>query len=238
MSRKDIENFMLRTGGKVYRTFFPKEKVPFQPASAVSLFPRLFERDISLGKLDWNWGDLPSERGLIFLCLLARMGCSPIVEFGTLRGRTTYNLALNSDEVVTTVDIGNVAGEAIDVGANIEKHPYPSHKTGELFLNGPANVRNKIRQVIGDSTKLEFPELYGKAGLVIVDGGHSYEVCKSDSVKALRLVKEGGVIVWDDYGSYWPGVKQALDELSSSIQLYYLPQEHFIVHIAKKSGTP
>ena len=39
-------------------------------------------------------------------------------------------------------------------------------------------------------------------GMVIVDGGHSYEVAKSDTQNALRLVRNGGIIVWDDYGDF------------------------------------
>jgi hypothetical protein len=234
MSKRDIERFLLGSGGKIFRTFFPCEKVPFKIVEAQNVFPGLYEREITLAKLWRNWGDLPNEKGLIFLCLLARAGYSPIVEFGTFRGRTTYNLALNSDGNVTTVDIGNAAGQAIDVDVNIEKLAYPAHKTGELFLEAPDSIRSRIKQVIGDSTKLEFPDLYGKTGMVIVDGGHSYEVCKSDSEKALRLVREGGVIIWDDYGPYWPGVKQALDELSSRIELCYLPQENLVFHIAAK----
>jgi hypothetical protein len=238
MSKRDIERFLLRSGGKIYRTFFPRETVPFKIVEAEELFPGLYEREITLAKLGRHWGDLPNEKGLILLCLLARAGYSPIVEFGTFRGRTTYNLALNSDGTITTVDIGNVAGRAIDVEVNLEKQAYPEHKTGELFLNGPESVRNKIKQVIGDSTKLEFPDLYGKTGMIIVDGGHSYEVCKSDSEKALRLVSEGGVIVWDDYGDYWPGVKRALMELSTRIELCYLPQANLVLHIARKKTTP
>src|ERR1700742_2883335 len=121
MSKSDVESLLLRAGGKVFRTFFPRETVPFKIVEAQNLFPGLYEREITLAKLGRYWGDLPNEKGLIFLCLLARMGYSPIVEFGTFRGRTTYNLAVNSTGTVTTVDIGNVAGQNIDVGVNLEK---------------------------------------------------------------------------------------------------------------------
>ena len=62
--------------------------------------------------------------------------------------------------------------------------------------------------------------MFGTVGLVFVDGGHSYGVCKSDSEKALSLVRKGGVVVWDDYGTYWPGVKKVLDELSTSARTH------------------
>jgi len=187
--------------------------------------------------LERKWGDLTLERSLIFLCSLAKRGHTPIVEFGTFRGRTTYNLALNSTGEITTIDIGHELGKAIDVGVNIEKHEYATHTTGELFLSGPPEIRDRIKQMRGDSTKLDYSHLYGKAGMVIVDGGHSYEVCKSDSEHALRMVKPGGVIIWDDYGSFWPGVVQALDELAQRVTLHYLPHENLVVHVAPTRDT-
>jgi len=217
---------------RTYTALFPPERIPFQTVDSMSLFPALYEREIVLGKLGWKWGDLDNEEKLIFLCSLARSGYTPIVEFGTFRGRTTYNLALNSEREIVTIDIGDSVGQSVDVNANIDKHEYAQYKTGELFLDAADSIRNKIQLIIGDSTKLDLSHLYGKAGMVIVDGGHSYDVCKSDSEKALRLVREGGVIIWDDYCFYWPGLKRALDELSSTIKLYYLSKENMVVHIA------
>jgi predicted O-methyltransferase YrrM len=196
------------------------------------LFPNLYEQEITLGKLGWKWGDVSNSQMLIFLCLLAKYGYSPIVEFGTFRGRTTYNLALNSRQKIYTIDVGDSVGQTLDMNANIEKHEYPKYKSGELFLFAPDDIRNKIQLIIGDSRSLNLSELYGQTGMVIVDGGHSYEVCKSDSEKALNLVRKGGIIVWDDYDPYWPGVIKALDELSSKVKLYHLVKEHLVVHLA------
>lgn len=232
MLRDVIKGLLLRVARPVFRYVFPPLNVPFASAEAQELFPGLHDQNVVLGKLDWKWGDLTAERTLIFLCSLAKKGCTPIVEFGTFRGRTTYNLALNSTGEITTIDIGHELGKAIDVGANIEKHEYASHTTGEIFLSAPPEIRDRIKSLRGDSTKLDYSHLYGKAGLVIVDGGHSYEVCKSDSEHALRMVRPGGVIVWDDYSPYWPGVIRALDELSTRIKLYHLPHEKLVVHLA------
>jgi len=237
MFKDAIRNSIIWVGRGVFRFFFPPRQIPFASSEADKLFPGLYAQEIRLGQLERKWGDLTLERSLIFLCSLAKRGCAPIVEFGTFRGRTTYNLALNSSGEITTVDIGHELGKAIDVNVNIEQHEYATHTTGELFLSAPPEIRNRIKQMRGDSTKLDYSHLYGKIGMVIVDGGHSYEVCKSDSEHALRMVKPGGVIVWDDYGSFWPGVVQALDELSKRISLHYLPHENLVVHIAPASET-
>lgn len=231
MFREAIKKSIIRVGRGIFGFFSPPEKIPLECAEAKDLLPSLYERNITVGKLGWKWGDLTADRSLIFLCSVAKMGHTPILEFGTFRGRTTYNLALNCETEITTVDIGHVLGQAIDVEVNIEKQQYASHTTGELFLDAPAEIRSRIKQMRGDSTKLDYSPLYGKMGLVIVDGGHSYEVCKSDSEQALRLIKEGGIIIWDDYGPFWPGVTKALNELSSRIKLYYLPHENMVLHI-------
>lgn len=232
MFKDAIRNSIVRVGRGFFRLFFPPCQIPFESTESEKLFPGLYSQDLSIGKLDRKWGDLTMERSLLFLCALAKRGHAPIVEFGTFRGRTTYNLALNTPGEITTVDIGHELGQAIDVGVNIEKHEYATHTTGEIFLAAPPEIRNKIKQMRGDSTKLDYTHLYGKIGMIIVDGGHSYEVCKSDSLQALRMVKPGGVIIWDDYGSFWPGVVQALDELSATAKLYFLPHENLVVHIA------
>lgn len=228
----EVNGIIYRFSRRMFRSLFRPEQIPFARGEVEKLFPGIYDREITLGRLTPKYGDLHSEKELIFFCALARAGYAPIVEFGTFRGRTTYNLALNSECRITTIDLGAEIGRSVDANVNAEGQSYAEHTTGELFLNAPKVIRNRIDQVIGDSTKVDLSHLYGKIGMVIVDGGHSYEVCKSDSEKALQLVQKGGLILWDDYTSYWPGVKKALDELSRSVQLHYLPNEGVVVHIA------
>jgi predicted O-methyltransferase YrrM len=226
--------FLYNTARWIYKTFFPEERIPFDKANSEELFPGLYDREITLSNMTWKWGDLANEKQLIFLCALAKAGYSPILEIGTFRGRTTYNLALNSTGPVTTVDIGGSLGRTFDAAANVETHKYDEYTTGEVFLNGSPAIKSRITQIIGDSTKVDFSAMYGKMGMVIVDGGHSYEGCKADSEQALKMLKPQGVIVWDDYGWYWPGVKKSIDELSTSTKLHFLNREGMVVHVAGK----
>ena len=61
--------------------------------------------------------------------------------------------------------------------------------------------------------------VYECASLVIVDGGHAEDVCANDTTLALKLVGRGGVVVWDDYTPYWPGVKSTLEALAGRLSL-------------------
>jgi len=197
------------------------------------VLPAIFSQRIQLGKLGWKFGHLTNNNTLIFLCCLARAGFSPIVEFGTFTGRTAYNLALNTAGRIYTVDIG----KNVDAASNVEGISYPEYQPGEAFLDEP-ELKDKIELIIGDSRSLDLSHLYGKIGMVIVDGGHSYEVAKSDTQNALRLIRPGGIIVWDDYGPYWPGVKAAVDELVNPEALIAFQREAVVMFVSQPAASP
>jgi predicted O-methyltransferase YrrM len=195
-------------------------------ARADAALSDIFNQPIQLAKIGWKWGHLTNSNSLVFLCCLARAGFSPILEFGTFTGRTTYNLALNTPDKIYTVDIGR----NIDAASNLACTNYPDYVPGEAFHQDPA-MRDRIELILGDSRAIDFSALYGRMGMVIVDGGHSYEVAKSDTENALRLVRSGGIIAWDDYGEFWPGVKRAVDELIAPHRLMKFENEGIVLYL-------
>lgn len=148
-----------------------------------------------------TFGELDDTRSLEFLCGLAR-GAQEIFEFGTFTGRTALNLAHNTNAHITTLDIA----------CDPERDEYPPYVTGELFKDSV--YASRITQLWGDSKTLDLSALYGKMDLVYVDGSHSYLGCRSDTGKAFKLVKRGGIIAWDDAFKNWQGVNQVINELS------------------------
>ena len=188
--------------------------------------PDIFNQQIQLNKVGWKWGHLTNNNALIFLCCLAKAGFSPVLEFGTFTGRTAYNLALNAPGKIYTVDIGR----NVDAGSNVAGIEYTKYTPGELFLDDPS-MKGKIDLILGDSRTLDFSSFYGTMGMVIVDGGHSYEVAKSDTENALRMVRNGGIVVWDDYGDFWPGVKSAVDELVDPDKLMKFENEGLVMYV-------
>ena len=190
----------------------------------------IFNQPIQLAKIGWKWGHLTNSNSLVFLCCLARAGFTPVLEFGTFTGRTAYNLALNTTDKVYTVDIGGNAGRTADADSNVARTSYPEYVPGEVFVNDP-KMRGRIELIIGDSRRLDFSRFYGKMGMVIVDGGHSYEAAKSDTQNALRMVRPGGIVVWDDYGDFWPGVRAAVDELIDSHKLMKFENEGIVLYV-------
>ena len=54
--------------------------------------------------------------------------------------------------------------------------------------------------------------------LIVIDGGHGYDVVKSDTENALRIInRERGVIIWHDAVDY--GVGQYLPKLALPLSI-------------------
>lgn len=142
-----------------------------------------------------------------------------IVEIGTFDGRTTLNLALNSAPTSSAFTLDLPATTETKFALPEWEREYVGQAIpGERFRKCAAPWREgaaKIVQLLGDSAAYDWSAHYGKAGLVFVDGAHSYEYALSDSEVAFRLAAPGAMIIWHDYG-IWEGVSQALDELDSA----------------------
>jgi predicted O-methyltransferase YrrM len=182
-----------------------------------NLFPNFWNENILLGKMEWTFGSLANE-SLIFLCFLVKnLRARSVFEFGTFTGRTTYNIALNlpDDGIIYTIDSGINTERS-----NISRETYPPYIVGECFRSADEKIRKKIILYIHDSKRFDFSHLKGKMDLVFIDGGHDYETVRSDSENAFKIIKKGGVIVWDDYSPFWPGVEKFLNELGKKIPLY------------------
>ncbi|WP_428659598.1 class I SAM-dependent methyltransferase [Runella sp.] len=134
-----------------------------------------------------------------------------IFEIGTFEGRTTLNMALNApDARILTLDLP--AEELANTKMKIDKgeEAYVRKKqSGGRFLDHPA--KKNINQLYGDSATFDFSPYYNFIDLMFVDGSHAYEYVLSDTDRALKLVKKGGIILWHDYTN-WTGVRDGLNE--------------------------
>lgn len=149
-------------------------------------------------------------------CLLAVMKlvrARKVLEIGTNDGFTTLNLAANlgdePDAFVCTVDL------LPELAAQPTKHlsgACDPSRVGSKF-KGQKEAK-RIRQVMGDSTKIDWNTLGGPFDLIFIDGGHDFECVMSDSENAFRHVAPGGAIFWHDYG-FILDVSQAIDSLKA-----------------------
>lgn len=126
-----------------------------------------------------------------------------IFEIGTYRGRSALNFALNSppDCEVYTLDLPSEGGGDVTAGMHsADRRLARSADPGADYRAFP--ISEKITQLYGDSTSFDFTPYEGEIDLVYVDGAHHYEAVRSDTENALRMVRPGGVVMWDDFGHY------------------------------------
>ena len=73
-----------------------------------------------------------------------------------------------------------------------------------------------------DTRSFDFSDLLGAADLVYVDASHHYADVLADSRRALELIGDEGVVLWDDYQAAQPGVVAAVSELGAEHDLAWL----------------
>ena len=139
-----------------------------------------------------------------------------VFEFGTYLGVSALTIALNTspDTLIYTVDLPDEVNPSDThltsptdqglVGAS-------RYRVGEAFLGHC--LENKIFQIKADSLRFSPGDHCGSQpiDMIYVDGGHDFEVCRSDSENALSVLAPDGVILWDDYWWFYPGVVRSPD---------------------------
>jgi hypothetical protein len=177
-------------------------------------------RLVETGKADGNVN--VAELAILAQAATAIPDGTIVVEIGTFDGRTTLNLAVNTaaQTPVYTLDLppDDVATHAL---APSERQYVDKPQAGARFRAcAPPwqTAARRITQLTGDSATFDWSPYHGRAGLVFVDGSHTYEAVRIDSERAIPLVAKGGVVLWHDYGR-WDGVTRALEELEAERKL-------------------
>lgn len=164
-----------------------------------------------------------------------------IFEIGTYKGRTALNFALNSpaDCTVYTLDLPPEAKkEAMERALTVDAMVINRAIPGMDYHN--KDVSSKIVQLYGNSLKFNFSPYVGKMDLVYVDGAHDYEAVRVDTANAIKMLRPGGIVLWDDfadYGNYNDVTRAVLDVLPGDeviqidhthIALYRLGGTHLV----------
>lgn len=152
-----------------------------------------------------------------------------IFEFGTCTGKTTYLLAANAPadaRVVTlTLPPDSASGYQAETqdAAQDTRIALVESCNAEFLYNGTPEAA-KITQIFADSKLFDEAPYRDNCDLVFVDGSHAYSFVKSDSEKALNMVRPGGIVLWHDYRGprNTQGVYRALNELAQRLPLVHL----------------
>lgn len=154
---------------------------------------------------------------LVIAQLVRTRSPKALFEIGTFDGRTTLNMAANSpaDAAVFTLDLpGELHAATALPLAESEKRYVIKKASGERFRG--TDQEAKISQLLGDSAAFDFAPYRNAIDFVFVDGSHSRDYVKNDSLAAIALLRGGrGAIVWHDYDG-WPDVTRVLNDLHLS----------------------
>jgi hypothetical protein len=172
-----------------------------QPAITIWATPQV-ARSISL------------HEAICLAVLMKRSSARRVFEFGTYRGISTTQLALNlaADGRVLTLDLPvddlNTKFELDTIG---EVEVVKDARKGDLI---PDHLRARIEFIQQDSALFDPTPYENSMDLVFVDGAHTPEYVKNDSEKAWRMLRPGGILCWHDCRFNSPGVVRFLRECS------------------------
>jgi predicted O-methyltransferase YrrM len=172
----------------------------------------------------WSLG---SGEQLLLQVLIRARGCHTAFEIGTFNGGTTRLIAetLPEDGKVWTMDL-----PPDEFDATQAPDDFSGMQVGAAYRNSAA--AGKITQIIGNSLEYDFSAYEEVADLVLVDGGHEYMNGLADTRTALRLVRSGGLILWDDFESYWHGLVNGICEAMHGRRFGRLAGTAFAVYVS------
>lgn len=185
------------------------------------VFPEAAKADyliLNSGRRDPTTSTTLFELNCILMGMI-QIGAKRVVEVGTFDGNTTLNMAANvgDDGQIVTLDLP-LDEEEPDLQFEIDsalRNVTDRQIVGEQFLERAE--KSRIKQVFGDSGKLDWSTLGGPFDMAFIDGCHAYEYVKSDTKNALSVVRPGGLIMWHDYAEM-EDVSRAVDEFAGHFE--------------------
>lgn len=214
-----------------YGFAFLKPKLPL-----ISREQIVSSKPIRLMELEVKTGNMPVSELSLVCGIIRKEKPLGIFEIGTMNGRTTLNMALNSpDECkIYTLDLPKEElGETQYQISERFRKLVDKEVSGELFLNKSAAEfpqKNKITQLLGDSGKFDFSPYYNSIDFIFIDGSHDYEYVLNDSEISLKLLREGkGVILWHDYRNGMEVVKaiETFKKRHPDLEIYHVKDTAF-----------
>jgi predicted O-methyltransferase YrrM len=181
---------------------------------AITPWELLGFKDIVTLRLGENGLYAAMEPNFLMMQLVAMLRPEKIFEIGTSQGRTTALMAMNAPLTTRIFTLDLPPDLAVpDHATDMHLIELARRELGIAFRDSPWQLR--ITQLMGDSGTFDFSPYYDAMDLVTIDGSHTYEFVRSDSLNAFRMIRPGGVILWHDYESMRSeyGVSKFVDSL-------------------------
>ena len=178
-------------------------------------------------KADRHGWSLGTGEQLVLQVLIGARACHTAFEIGTFNGGTTRLIAetLPDDGRVWTIDLPPAEFDSTQAPDD-----FSGLQVGAAY--GSSAAAKKITQILGNSLEYDFSRYAGVADLVLVDGGHEYANGLTDTKTALRLVRSGGLILWDDFEPYWHGLVNGICDAMRGRRFGRLAGTAFAVYVS------
>lgn len=183
-------------------------------------------RFIGRGSMDVPGGTSDAEAWILSVLALR---ATALFEFGTCTGKTSYLWARNAppDARIVTLTLAPEQRDAVQAEAGDDRRDLRFARNESAFtefLYTATEVADKVEQCFGDSKQFDESPYLDFADVVFVDGSHAHSYVVSDSEKAMRIVKPGGLVLWHDYRgpSLTVGVYTALNALARTHALRHV----------------
>jgi hypothetical protein len=214
-----------------HRSFEERRRI--QQLSLTELFPGIADTRVMVqcvAPTPSSLGNVACNELLYISAICKYINARQIVEFGTYDGLTALHLAINSpaNAKIKTIDLP--ADHPIRLNGGDDGFYTEGVLLGRYFSAAPE--ADKIDQVLTDSKEWNHVDFKKGTDLVFVDGGHVYDVVKSDSQKALEMVRDGGVVLWHDYHYAHTGVARCLNELAAEYPLVQVIGTALVCYLA------
>ena len=214
-----------------YRTMYKKSVIPRR--NVFDVLPSSDTLEVKLGSLNsgGTWFRVPPSyiADIVNLCLICQIiKPKTIFEIGTMTGYSALHFAMNTpDETeIYTLDLpkDKEAPSELKITMMDDLHIKSYAELQGYHFDG-SDVAPKINCLFGDSAIFDFSSFYNKIDFFFIDGAHSYEYVRSDTLNALKCCHPGSVIAWHDFGRVGVnGVSKWLFELSKEgHSIYFAP---------------
>ncbi len=183
------------------------------PIADTRSFPHMDLAEIAGGSIRLSFQTFPRIGASISLveaaaltALIHKINAKRIFEFGTYKGVSTTQLALNlpHDGMVFTLDLPEDHPAYSLAIPKVAEQQIAAEKGKGILI--PRDLGGKVTFLRADSAKFDTAPYLESMDLIFVDGAHSYEYVKNDTVKGLEMLRPGGIIAWHDCTPSHPSV--------------------------------
>ncbi len=175
------------------------------PSADTRLFPSIDYADITGASSRFVMQTFPGIgasismlEGAVLAAFIQKLGAKRIFEFGTYKGVSTTQMALNLPDggMVYTLDLPEDHPANTLAITKAEEREIAT-ETGKGILI-PQELRHKVTFLRSDSATFDTTPYLDSIDLVFVDGAHSYDYVKNDTEKGWEMLRPGGIIAWHD----------------------------------------